>query len=444
MEARDSLAHLKCKAAPKILDKGSCAVLAVTSISRYDPHLRTLLDYLAHLLTAHPWTCAVLNFFDKMKALDASMGDSSLQLRVREKHLRLAPSFVLGFKTLLWKSLLWPSTLSRFTHIMCFDSDLVVDPAEFDLVGMLRIGETINASLVQPAPYGPNAGLYALANPRCRGSVACSCGSRPALECAVCRQPAIEVKVPVFTRTAWTALYDDFFRHVPESVLTSDKMLDLTWCGFLDHKLYGGCTSKNMDPACTNRSGVACAVSYATPIRHLNHKTIERNLIQHKKAATPPRSPGRRLNLQDKLMDVGRLYTWLEKLGMIRFLKHPSWRPRNSLLFNPGSGPGRGGPCWPGADMTAAMNLRPVNISIEHHERIRRYREEELERGKRPKQVRKAPGKSSDPARFADKDLLCYSRRYPDLAKNFGTRTPLLRWHWSAYGKKEGRKMGCA
>ena len=231
--ARQALSRLGCghgsrflRSPWRVLEDGPCCLLAATSISQTDTHLRTLLEDLGALLATHPWARGIVNYFSEPSAA----AKQRLRTATQSTHPRLASSFVPGFKTLFWQTVLRPTTIAAFTHLFLFDSDMVVRPSEFNLVGLLRVGEAVNASLIQPSPYGGGAGMYALGHPRCPESDACHCSPQPESECAVCRQPVIEVKVPLFTRTAWAAVYDEFLGLVPSTSLTGDKMMDLTWC----------------------------------------------------------------------------------------------------------------------------------------------------------------------------------------------------------------------
>ena len=231
--ARAALLHLGCghgsrflRAPWRVLEGGPCCLLAATSISQTDTHLRTLLEDLGALLAAHPWARGIVNYFSE----PSGAAKQRLRTATQSTHPRLASSFVPGFKTLFWQQVLRPTTIAAFTHLFLFDSDMVVRPSEFNLVGLLRVGEAVNASLIQPSPYGGGAGMYALGYPRCPESSACNCSPQPESECAVCRQPVIEVKVPLFTRAAWAAVYHEFLGLVPSAALTGDKMMDLTWC----------------------------------------------------------------------------------------------------------------------------------------------------------------------------------------------------------------------
>jgi hypothetical protein len=383
-----------------VLEHGRCCLLAATSISERDPHLRSLLSDLVDLSGVHPWVRVLINFFGTIRTHATERKISSA---VHLAHPSIATSFVPGFKTLFWQRVLTPSALAAFTHLFVFDSDMLVRPASFDLVGLLRVGEAINASIIQPAPYGGGAGTYMLGTKRCPDSDACKCSPDPHSQCVVCRQPVVEVKVPLFTVAAWRTVYDRFLSLVPSSKLTADKMIDIIWCGLLDHYLHGGCApikeqqkERERVKACVPYAGAACAVSYATPIRHFDHRSIERDFvqavepgsIQHRlgqwvkgekgnlksdeahqtewrhlggAAAFSPLDAPTRLRLllpknphypqraeRPGKLNSNPLTTWMQKEGFLEYSKYPSWRPLGSLLTHPGSPPRgvAGGPCW--------------------------------------------------------------------------------------------------
>ena len=268
-----------------VLQRGPCCLLATSSISPRDPHLPRLLVDLKSLLSTHPWAHALLNYFENVP------DPRSLAKAAATAHPRIGSAFVPGFKTLFWQKALTTRIVGAFSHLFIFDSDMVIRPSDFDLVTLLRIGEVVNASIVQPSPFGSHAGMYMLGMPRCPESDACKCSPKPWEQCLACRQPVIEVKVPLFTRDAWLTIHEHLFRKIPSAALTADKMIDLTWCGLLDHKLRGGCAPSEdpgkAKPECTHDMGGACAVSYATPIRHLNHRTIERIMLMCRQERRP-------------------------------------------------------------------------------------------------------------------------------------------------------------
>ena len=63
-------------------------------------------------------------------------------------HSHIASTFIAGFKTLFWSRALTPTLLATYTHLFLFDSDMVVRPSQFDLVGLLRVQEQTNASII--------------------------------------------------------------------------------------------------------------------------------------------------------------------------------------------------------------------------------------------------------------------------------------------------------
>ena len=133
----------------------------------------------------HTWARALLNFFREVSAAESNQ----LRHAAAAFHPHIESSFVPGFKTLFWARALTPALVAAYTHLFLFDSDMVVRPADFDLVRLMRIGEATNASLIQPSPYGASAGMYSLGSPRCPESDACKCSPSPARQCVVCLQP---------------------------------------------------------------------------------------------------------------------------------------------------------------------------------------------------------------------------------------------------------------
>ena len=261
-----------------------------------------------------------------------------------------------GFKLLFWAEALAPKLLAtssvRFTHLLLFDSDMVVRPRDFDLVSLLRLGEAVNASLIQPSLYGGGSGLYSLGSPRCPESDACKCSPRPDRQCIVCLQPVVEVKAPLITMSAWSVIHRHVLSRVSRAALTESgargkEMLDLVWCGLLDHHLHGGCRPadpKKTRPECIAKVGVSCAVSFATPIRHLHHRSIKRS------------AAGLGIDLSNR--SANSLYAskgatearhfFMDRLKLYR--KFPSWRPFGSRLTV--------APCWGDADSAMRRALR--------------------------------------------------------------------------------------
>ena len=399
----------------QVLQEGPCCLLAATSIAQRDPHLPRLVSDLSELLSVFSWARAVLNIFSQ----PAHAAKARLRNAFHAAHRHIVPSFIPGFKTLFWRSVLRPVALTAFTHLLLFDSDLVVSPRSFDLVGLLRVGEAANASLIQPSPYGSGPGLYGLGHPRCPESSACSCSPDPESQCVACRQPVIEVKVPLFRMPAWVAVYEHMLGLLPPNVLMGDKMMDLVWCGILDHRVHGAC-APSLDPGdaqfeCVVKVGMACAVSYATPIQHLNHRTIERDFVKWTRSnvtdpspcigggcglakdrdeaapdpmtslttvtslvasgrerarhrswmpPTPPPPPAP-FPSGKSLHQTNELNAWMRRLGLLRYIKYPSWRPKFSLLdpqngaANDDARPPNGGPCWSQTQMADALGVRP-------------------------------------------------------------------------------------
>ena len=109
----------------RVLRDGPCCLLVATSIAQRDPHLPRLVGDLAELLTLFPWARALLNVF----SYPAQSARAQLSGAFRAAHPHLVPSFVGGFKTLFWQTVLRPTVLAAFTHLFLFDSDMVVRPS---------------------------------------------------------------------------------------------------------------------------------------------------------------------------------------------------------------------------------------------------------------------------------------------------------------------------
>ena len=207
-----------------VLNQSPCCLLVASCISQADPHLPYLMADLRELLTTFRWARALINFFGATSGKDEQMKIARV---ATSTHGHIASTFIPGFKTLFWARALTPKLLGAFTHLFLFDSDMVVRPSQFDLVGLLRIQEAVNASIIAPSPYGENPGTYHLGMARCPDSSACKCSLEPHTQCVACRQPMVEVKVPLFTRDAWRAVYEHLLAKVPHEVLTADKQIDL-------------------------------------------------------------------------------------------------------------------------------------------------------------------------------------------------------------------------
>lgn len=182
--------------------------------------------------------------------------------------------------------------------------------------------------------------MYSYWGRRCPGSSVCGCQNKHAhstspevdTTCVVCRQAAAEVKSPIFKINAWSAVHGMLLETMPDAALGSDFMIDLMWCGLVDHFVHG-CDGRKEGASgtghsCTSRYGGACAVSYGTPIRHLHHETI---------------------NLTSFSRSSGAAFAHMKRTARGLFTSYyrpPAARPPGSLLQTE--------PCW------SAQNLSDV------------------------------------------------------------------------------------
>tara|TARA_X000000368_G_C22990714_1_gene694212 strand:- start:182 stop:1210 length:1029 start_codon:yes stop_codon:yes gene_type:complete len=320
-------------------------------------HLGRVMQAVVETCETHAWVRALLNVFD------ASSQSMAFPLLPPCATIATVP----GLKLLWWARLLGPSATDGFTHVWIVDSDMDFRPSQFALETFVRLQVATNTSLLGPSPFGPGAGLYNLDGPRCPSSRRCDhCNTAPNVTCPVCREAWTEVKAPLFTRAAWAVVHAALLSRMPEHVLAAGVgHIDSVWCSLLDHALYDCALpwmslrmNKNarVPPRCR---GVACAYSFATPLRHLDtheidgvydtmnnatrgNKTAYRSARQHRTRkrdsalglgwmrATHPELPG---------MHTGaRIMDW--QLA-------PSWRPKGTLLATQ--------PCWNATELEFAL-----------------------------------------------------------------------------------------
>ena len=285
-----------------LIDDKPICLLAATSASSREAHVPHLVESLSELCATFNWVHAILNFFDDVPLLG----------RAASRHARVSVTSVPGFKVLFWKRELRRSRYAHFSHVWLVDSDMAIAPSEFDLQLLLRVMNGINASIVQPSPYGGGAGLYSYTAIRGANRATGVCGDRTSSgklpngrgqsfdeKCVACRVPVVEVKVPLFTSTAWGVIHSLVLSPIDDRSLTSDVGLDLVWCSLVEKHIGSGCSMKqasddwhaakklypnnpekwchnNPDsPQCTVPGcGQACAVVYATPVKHYNYRSI--------------------------------------------------------------------------------------------------------------------------------------------------------------------------
>lgn len=297
-------------------DFDACVLIA-TAIAHDNQRLPALLSSLDALCTAHAWVRVAVNFFDGSSVA----GGAGLP--------PCATSFAVpGFKGMFWKVVLTRANVRPFSHVLLADSDLELHPRQWDLVTMLRLQRATNVSVLGPAQLGSGPALVKLNNEcgeptpifaRCHGSPKCASTIRairggPERACAVCRQPVVEVKAPLFTAHAWQVVHAHVLHGAPDDALRSTQGIDLVWCDLLNHLVHGCDPRKGTK--CLGEVGQACAVSYATPIYHYNDRSTARL------AAQSENWKGRKRATQ----------SYLDRRGLNTYLKMPSWRPAGTLL----------------------------------------------------------------------------------------------------------------
>jgi hypothetical protein len=159
------------------------------------------------------------------------------------------------------------------------------------------MGEVANVSLIAPVTYGglANQGFYGLANqvgPESKRR----CGTDPTqpTRCMMCRQPVVEVKAPLFTAPAYVAMYTRLLARMPAHTLVTPEQIDMYWCNLIGEEL-DDCEVDVVrrlphgQPNCIGR--ISCAISYATPLEHLDDQEIARRGVRAD--PTPPRAPTR-------------------------------------------------------------------------------------------------------------------------------------------------------
>ena len=308
-------------------------------------HLGRVMQAVKETCETHAWVRALLNVFD---------ASQSMPLPLLPPCATIAT--VPGFKLLWWTRLLGPSATAGFTHVWIVDSDMDFRPSQFALETFVRVQVATNTSLLGPSPFGPGAGLYNLDGRRCRGSRRCDyCGTAPDVTCPVCREAWTEVKAPLFTHAAWAVVHSELLSRMPEDVLAAGVgHIDAIWCGLLDRALYNCALpwmSSSIDkkarvsPSCR---GLACACSFATPLRHLDTHEIN-GAFEDLNNATRGNETANREALQQKKRYNRLGLGWMQETrpalpGMYagaRFIDwkmYPSWRPNGTLLSTK--------PCW--------------------------------------------------------------------------------------------------
>jgi len=229
-------------------------------------------------------------------------------------------SNVTGFKTKFWKRVLTPARTAAFELVWLVDDDMAVGDPRFNFTRLLELREQTNVSLIAPSPSGPGRGMWNADEGR----------GRPLLRgCAVRLHATVELKAPLFTEHAWEIVHSVVLQRLPDRTLVG-PMIDLYWCGLLEEREMG-CDAhlrKDRNASCWPGIGRACAYSYATPLAHLDHKTLEKDFGMGKNATTSREQYNVRV-VQAALARAGlRKYFWAQ----------PSWRPRGTALQSPRQG----------------------------------------------------------------------------------------------------------
>ena len=313
-------------------------------------HLGRVMQAVKETCETHAWVSAVLNVFDASQSMPLPPPCATI-------------ATVRGFKLLWWTRLLGPNATAGFTHVWIVDSDMDFRPSQFALETFVRVQVATNTSLLGPSPFGPGAGLYNLDGPRCMGSRRCDhCYTSPSVTCPVCREAWTEVKAPLFTRAAWAVVHAALLSRMPEDVLAAGVgHIDAIWCGLLDHALYNCALpwmssrgAVRVSPSCR---GVACAYSFATPLRHLDTHEINGAFEDLDNATRGNETASRAARQQKKRYNALGL-GWMSvtrpalpgmhaKARFVDWKMHPSWRPNGTLLSTK--------PCWHASELKYAL-----------------------------------------------------------------------------------------
>ena len=266
----------------------TCLLSLQTAISSASIYLPRLLRIdLAELCDGYSWAHVLLNFYDG--------GDAPRSSLPRCVRVTRYP----WFKTFFWFMAIPPEVAVRYSHIFLVDSDMALRPSKFALPTMMRLQEAVNVSVMAPAVVGCPA-FHTLDGPRCHKSAVCDCDDQgdhrkaqcdmarpdscnPHTKCTVCRQIMVEVKAPLFTSIAWQAVHFVILRSLsatsvgrktPQRLWSSDVLIDTQWCSVVNHYVHGNIPIVSPTPKSRlDSQGLACAVSYATPIHDLNTRS---------------------------------------------------------------------------------------------------------------------------------------------------------------------------
>ena len=287
------------------------------------------------------------------------------------------------FKSFFWFMAIPPEVAVRYSHIFLVDSDMALRPSRFALPTMMRLQEAINASVIHPAVRGSYA-FHRLDDARCLGSRICDCddqgprprgvaicdmakpgGCNPHTKCTVCRQIMVEVKAPLFTSIAWQAVHIVILQSINATLIgqfsaaqlwSGDFLIDSLWCGVINHFVHG--TSPNdlrtglewrrawRQGEMTRESiGLACAVSYATPIHDLDHRSIR--LFSKSYGGIEVVELGRKAASQVLISPDGQPN---RTVTLSAYAVLPTWRPARTALWRK--------PCWNASELAHALGSR--------------------------------------------------------------------------------------
>ena len=355
----------------------TCLVGLQTSISSTSAYLRRYLRIdLTELCDRYSWAHVLLNLFDGGDLHQAGALPPCVRVTRYPR-----------FKSFFWFMAISPEVAVRYSHIFLVDSDMALRPSRFALPMMMRLQEAVNASVMHPAIRGSNAN-HRLDNARCLGSRVCDCddqgprprgvamcdmtkpeGCNPHTKCTVCRQIMVEVKAPLFTSIAWQAVHIVILQSINATRIGQQNaaqlwsgifLLDALWCGVVNHFVHGTMPvdsrtrrewrTRWTQGARTRESvGLACAVSYATPIHDLDHRSIRRfstsgSVELGRRAAV---ELGRKAASQVLILPDGQLN---RTVTLSAYAVHPSWRPARTALSRK--------PCWNASELARALDSR--------------------------------------------------------------------------------------
>ena len=315
-------------------------MVVAVAVARESLRFEQLSFMIRDLCTTHAWVRVALNLFDVGNSSEAGTSRQHASAASYGLHRCVTVSTIVGFKTRFWQQSLTPNRVQA-THLFLIDSDMDFRPAVFDLLTFVRLSAAANVSILSPTPYGDGNGFFHLDMPRLSGNYKLTqhlCGKLPsqwAENCAVCRQPMVETKMPLFTAAAWRVVHDQVLRRMPVETLTTPEHIDLMWCNLIGHHLDGCDPSAQMGlpEGATNCLGrISCAYSYITPIRHLNDGEIRRRNISS-------RLSGEKTSSAEVWLD--------EHARKKEYSLFPTWRPKGSFL--------RREPCWNTSALAGAL-----------------------------------------------------------------------------------------